>query len=369
MLSMLDRYILRSLLINYLITMGIMISLYVVLDMFVNMDEFTEQGYPALTVAANIADFYVPNVFLFFAQLSGVITLFACMATVARLRKQNEMTAILASGVSLYRVAAPVVVFGIATTVLLVIDTELVIPRLAHKLARDQDDVDGKRAYEVLFLRDRDNALLSAGQFHPRNRDLQNLLVLTRDPGTGSIAATLEADRASWEAPDNTRPYGRWRLERGRLTTREFSSGDTIGPREGKTVSYPRFYESDLSPKAIQLRQAEGWIRFLSLGQLREMQAEVHADLAAVVRARHTRVATPVVSMILLLLGLPFFLDRSPGNVLGDAGKCMLLCGLCYVVTFVAQSVHSESASALPTWIPIFIFAPVSIVLIDRIRT
>ena len=54
MLSVLDRYILRSLLINYLIAIGTMISLYVVLDLFVNMDEFTEQGYPLVTVVKNV---------------------------------------------------------------------------------------------------------------------------------------------------------------------------------------------------------------------------------------------------------------------------------------------------------------------------
>ena len=43
MLTVLDRYLLRSLLVNYLIGLGVMLSLYVVLDMFVNMDEFTEQ--------------------------------------------------------------------------------------------------------------------------------------------------------------------------------------------------------------------------------------------------------------------------------------------------------------------------------------
>ncbi len=172
MMTILDRYILRSLLINYVITLGVMISLYVVLDMFVNMDEFTEQGYPVSTVISNIVDYYAPNVFLFFAQLSGVITLFACMATIARLRKQNEVTAMLASGVSLYRVAAPIIAFGLASTALLVIDTEWLIPSVAHKLARDHDDVDGKKAYEVLFQRDRNGALLSAGRFHTTDHDL-----------------------------------------------------------------------------------------------------------------------------------------------------------------------------------------------------
>jgi len=368
MLTILDRYILRSLIINYAIVMGVMISLYAVLDMFVNMDEFTEHGYPLLTVVGNIVDYYLPNTLLFFAQLSGVITLFAAVATIARLRRQNELTAILASGVSLYRIAAPALAFGLATTLLYVVDTEWAIPAVAHKLARDHDDVDGKRAYEVLFLKDRGGALLSAGQFHPTTQDLRRMLVLTRDEN-GSVVETLEADRAVWEPPDEVMPVGRWRLQRGRTTTRVAYRGEGLGPREGKEVSHPAIYESDLSPKEIQLRQAEGWIRFLSLRQLDEILGETSAERAATLQTKHVRLAAPIVSIIMLLLGLPFFLDRSPANVLTDAGKCMLVVGLCYVVTFVAQNVRPESASALPAWIPIFVFAPVAIVLIDRIRT
>ncbi|MFQ5592264.1 MAG: LptF/LptG family permease, partial [Phycisphaerae bacterium] len=344
MFTVLDRYILRSLLVNYLITLGVMISLYVVLDMFVNMDEFTEQNRSVVTVISNIADYYAPNVFLFFAQLSSVITLFACVATIARLRKQNEVTAILASGVSLYRVAAPIIAFGLATTALLVIDTEWVIPSVAHKLARDHDDVDGQRAYEVLFLRDRNGALLSAARFHPKRHDLSNLLVFRRDD-RGAITETLEADHAVWKGPDNTRPYGRWCLQRGRRTTRVFTETATLGPREDKRVTYPEEYETDLSPDVIQLRQAEGWMRYLSLSQLRDLQADESADLAAIVRGKHARIAAPIIGVVMLLLGLPFFLDRSPANVLSDAGKCVLACGSCYVVAFVSQSVRPESPS------------------------
>ncbi len=368
MLTILDRYILRSLLMNYLVTLAVMVSLYVVLDLFVNMDEFTEHGYPAPEVLRNMIDFYWPNLFLYFAQLSGVITLFACVATVARLRTLNELTAILASGVSLYRVAAPVLAFGLATTVLLIVDTEWLVPSVAHKLSRDHDDADGKRAYEVLFLRDRDGALLSAGRFHPTHHDLERLLVLTR-AADGTVIKTLEADRATWEPPGDSRPRGRWKLQRGKRTTRVFRNGSTLGPREHKRVSYPAYYESDLGPREIQLRQSEGWISFLSLAQLRKLQSSESADRAAIARTRHARIAAPLVGMVLLLLGLPFFLDRSPANVLSDAGKCMIACGLCYVVTFVAQSIQPESESALPAWIPIFIFATIATVLIDRIRT
>ena len=368
MLSILDRYILRSLLINYLIAIGAMISLYVVLDLFVNMDEFTEQGYPLTTVVKNIISYYAPNVLLYYAQLSGVITLFACMASLARMRKLNELTAILASGVSLYRVAAPIVAFGIATTGILIVDTEILIPGVAHLLSRDHDDADGTKAYEVLFLRDHNGDLLSAAQFHPTRHDLKKLLLLQRDE-SGAMAGILAADHAEWEPPTPVRPMGRWVLDRGRQRVRTVCEDRHFGPSECVEESFPRYYETDLGPDEIQLRQSEGWLRFLSLKQLREVRGHGTADTMTALQTKHTRIATPIVAMILLLLGLPCFLDRSPANILRDAGRCVGLCGLCYVVTFVAQSIRPASESALPAWIPIFIFATVAMVLIDRIRT
>ena len=368
MFTILDRYILRSLLFNYLIALSVMISLYVVLDLFVNMDEFVEDKPNALTLVRNVASYYGPNIFLYFTQLSGVITLFACMSTIARARRYNEMTAILSSGVSLYRVAAPVLLFGLVSTMLLVINTELLIPRVAHLLSRDRDDVDARHAYEVLFQRDRDNALLSAGRFHPVNRDLQRLLVLVRDD-SGAIERTIEADRAAWVPIGDSREHGRWKLERGRETTRILRNHPGLGPQEGEETRLIDWYDSDLSPEEIQLRQQQGWVSYLSLAQLDELLAAGTPLRGDIIQIKHSRIAAPIVSVVLLLLGLPFFLDRSPANVLSDAGKCMLVCGLCYVVTFVAQSIRPETQSALPAWIPIFVFATVAMVMIDRIRT
>lgn len=368
MLTILDRYLLRSLMINYVIGLGVMISLYIALDMFVNMDEFTEHGYPLATVIANIADFYLPNILLYFAQLSGVITAFACFAVLSRMRKLNEMTAILASGVSLYRVALPIFAFGIATTALLVIDSEFLIPRVAHKLARDHDDAGNARAYEVVFLRDRGDALVSAEQFHPVTKDLRNMLVIRRD-GKGRVMETIEADHATWEPPHATGESGHWKLERPRQTSRSRHQSTPLAPREDLKVSYPDTYPSDLSPEAIQVRQAEGWIRFLSLSALKRIEMDDAPNRSEIMRTRHGRVAQPIVAVVLLLLGLPFFLDRSRGNVLADTGKCLAVCGVCYVVTFVAQGIRPETVSPLPAWIPIFVFGTLAMVLLDRVKT
>lgn len=368
-MTILDRYILRSLLFNYVIAVGVMLCMYVVLDLFVNLDEFTESDPSLAQLFVNLLDYYLPNLGLYFAQLSTAMVTFACLLTVARMRTQNEMTAILSSGVSLYRVAVPIVAFAVTTSLLLVVDTEVLIPHLAPELVRKHEDVGTGREREVLFLPDRDNALLSAGRFLPETGELRHLLVLSRD-ADGSAYDWLEADVARWDPPLTPGRAGRWLLTRGRRETLVTSTDSAdLGPRTERVPSYPRTYESNLSPRDIMLRQAEGWVRYLSLAQLRELQETQVADLATLVQTRHQRIATPIVSIIMLLLGLPFFLDRSPANILSDASKAMLVCGLCYVVTFCTQNLRPDSLSALPSWIPIFIFATVAVVLLDRLRT
>ena len=367
-MNTIDRYIMRSLLTNYVISLLVMLCLYVMLDMFVNMDEFTEDGSPPLTVLASIFDYYWPNLFLCFSQLSGAITLFSCMAVLARMRRLNEMTAILASGVSLYRVARPIVIFGISTSMLLVVDTEFVIPSVAHLLARDHDDADGQRAYEVLFVKDRNNALLSAGEFHPKTRQLKRILILVRDE-YAKVAQTIEADSAVWEPPPVPDEPGRWILTRGQQVSRVMYEDEVFGPRYGVSSSLVQYYVSDLSPEQLLLRQAEGWIKYLSLSQLRAQENRRDTDMSTILRAKHQRVTAPILSMVLLLLGLPFFLDRSPANVLSDTGKCILACGGCFLMSFVGQSMRPESGSAFIAWLPIFLFATLAMVLIGRIRT
>ncbi|MCL2330161.1 MAG: LptF/LptG family permease, partial [Phycisphaerae bacterium] len=142
-MKILDRYILKSFFYSYFMSLFVMISMYVVLDLFVNFDKFT--GKPAFTVLRNIIDFYGYNVPLYFSQLSGVITSFAACITMARLHRQNEVTAMLASGSSLYRIALPIIFAGLAMNALLVIDQEVILPSVADKLARDRTDVEGEQ--------------------------------------------------------------------------------------------------------------------------------------------------------------------------------------------------------------------------------
>jgi lipopolysaccharide export LptBFGC system permease protein LptF len=209
MFKTLDRYILRAFFTNYLIALAVMIGLYVTLDLFVNLDEFTSvQGATKMQIIAKIVDFYGYNLLLYFAQLAGVILLVAACCTLGRFHRTNELTAVLASGTSLYRVATPVLLAALAMNGLWFVDQEFLIPRFADKLARTHKDVEGRNSFAVWFQPDRDNALVSASKFHPRIKEIRGMIVIKRDDA-GRMAEVIRADQARWDEERNVW-YRKW---------------------------------------------------------------------------------------------------------------------------------------------------------------
>lgn len=363
MLTTLDRYIMRHFVVNYLIAIASMIGLYVVLDLFFNLDEFVESGRGALRVVGNILSYYGYNMFLYFAQISGVITLFAGACTLARMQKANELVGIMAAGTSLHRVAVPVVLAGLAANLLWMVDQEVIIPRFAPKLARAHEDVEGDRARDLYFISDRDNALLTAWDFRPRLRQIRQLVVLRRDT-SGSFTECITADRAVWDERAH-----HWRLERGVVHRRASATGE-LGSSDQSERAPIEVYESDLTPDELVLRQATMWHDLLSLRQLRQLAERNYVDPEEVSRIRHARFALPFMNLLLLLLGIPFFLTREPSGVLVQSAKCLFNAGLCFTVTFVSHNVvQSEAFPALTAWFPLMVFGPVAIIYLDGLKT
>jgi lipopolysaccharide export system permease protein len=364
----LDRYLLRSFFFNYVASLFVMVSMYVVMDLFFNLDEFTEGRKTLPQVLLNIANYYAYNIPLYFRQLSGVITLFAACVTLARIQWANETTAMLASGVSLYRMAAPIVGAGFCMNVLLVVNNELVLPSVAPKLARSRDDVEGARGnYDLWFAKDGNN-LVNARRFRPMAGEIRGLYVVElgqRENG-GRLAGAITADKAEWDAAARG-----WKLVGGKhydLSQEEMSSVTPVSMK---------FYSSGLSPDDMVLRKMSAWTDFLSTSQLNELVNQDAARRGEVEHIKHKRFTEPIYNMILLLLGISFFMNRLPESVLTQGAKALGACALSLMLAFAAQHLvvpigillHCAIPPALPAWVPIFLFGPIAILLLDNVKT
>jgi lipopolysaccharide export system permease protein len=364
-INTLDRYLLRGFTYSYVVSVVILISLYIVLDLFANLDEFTSNDKTTLQIIGDILSYYAYHSFLYFAQVAGMITLVAGCFTLARLQRTRELVAMIAGGISLYRVALPIIMAGIGFNMLWVLDQEVIIPHIADKLVRSHNEASARRTFELWFLEDRNNTLLSAMMYDPNTHTMEDVIAIERD-ADGQIVSKISADAADWDAEK-----GCWKLSRGVRYARSIEKADFVisGEMGRKPVEY---YYSDWQPADLNLRQSANWTWFLSSSQLSDLLKKPHLvpNLNEIVSAKHIRMTQPILNMLLLLLGLPFFLNREPSNVLISVGLCLLAAISCFMLSFVSQAMASSvDYPALAAWLPIFVYGPLAAILMENVKT
>lgn len=364
-IKILDRYLLRAFTYSYVVSAAILIAMYIILDLFANLDEFTKNDASTWQIISDIAAFYTYHSFLFYAQVAGMITLVAAAFTLARLQRTHELTAMLAGGISLYRVALPLILGGLASTVLWAIDQEVIIPRIADQLSLGHDEMGGRRSYALWFLKDRNNTLLSAMVYDPNKQRMEQMIAMERN-AEGQITAKISADAADWNEAK-----GCWELTRGIRHARSVDRANfVIAAQMGRTPL--QYYESDWRPPELLLRQVTNWTWYLNVRQLTALLQKPHLipNINEVISARHIRLTQPILNLLLLFLGLPFFLNRAPNNVLISVGMCLAVALSCFVLAFVSQALAASAAyPALAAWLPIIVFGPLAVILMENVKT
>lgn len=426
-MKILDRYIIKQYLINFGILLLVIMLLFIVVDMIVDLDEFIQGGQRwaqhrlvvreaeamaidprrlqdlvddnaearqvadalgidepsaaallgrlqpgmlsvAVGIIYKIADFYGPLMILAYVFSSGLLVVAGTGFTFAALQRNRELTAILASGVSMYRVAAPVIVVGSVLSLVNLPLQEFVVPPLAQKLARDKSHVryETVPGQPVLFAPDGQGNLLVASDFEPATEMLFGMDVLLRNEqgiGTGRIMAT----EAVWDEQQRG-----WRLAQGLLIAAQAVEGEQLGP----TVREPQpidFYPSDLTPKLLLARRRSIYPQLLAYDTLREMQTNPAVEPR--LRYKFTQIiwsrwSMVVLNVLILVMGLPFFLQRGGTNMLIQGVKAA---GVCVGAWAGGVVMLQAGATFLPpvaaAWFPVVIYMIVAALLLQTIKT
>ena len=375
-MKLIDRYIIRQYCINFAILLVILLLLFVLVDLIFNLDEFLEAGQVradqwggvVLGTAYSILDYYYPLTVLMYVFFSGMIAVAAMGFTFASLQRNRELTALLASGVSLYRVAMPVIVVGIAFNALALPAREFVLPHVAPKVMRSVKNVkhDTMESFRVWFAPAGDGNLLSAQQFDVASSVLKEPVLIKRD-AEGLTRRRITAQRATWQAD-----RGGWRLEEATVWR-----WDPTGQRRGRVGDRrdrpALFYASDLSPEVLISRQASKYARFMSVEKLQSLKgsAALQPGLRRqIVQAIWSRFSLLVLNVLVLVMGLPFFLRAMRGNMLHQA---ILASTVVFTVwgggLVMLQMSPPGIGPVVAAWLPVVICLPLSAVLLQFVRT
>lgn len=263
-----------------------------------------------------VIDFYWPRLFQFYAFLFGVVVIGATGFTLTQFHRNRELTAVLAAGVSLHRVALPLIIAALGLNVLQFANRELMLPRLAPQLLRGHGDL-GQRelaGFRAEMVRDGQGQVFHAREYRPDEQRMHNVTVWVVDRETFRLESRIRADSATWTGDG-------WALENGRV----FQVGREIG-RDLDRRGTVEFIASDLDPQTLLLRRYQQFRQMLSLrqiGELSERESMFSSSQRALFeRVRYGRFAQFLVNMFAFLIALPFFLIREPRNLFVQAVGC-----------------------------------------------
>ncbi len=376
-MRILDRYMLRQYVQVFFICWCSLTGLYVVFDAFNYLDEFMRFAEGHGSLLEIMGRFYIFRSISFFDRVSAVLAVISAIFTVTWIQRHNELTAMMAAGISRRRVVFPVVVASAAVSLLAAANREFVIPNIADELTRDPADLSGESGRDFRPRYDHQNEFLfRAKQTVIAEQRLDEPNFLLR-PSLDAQGRQIVAEHCYYRPAEGDHPSGY--LFKAVTQPREMLTEPTLTLDGRPVVITPVSAGGWLEPDELfvvsevdfeQLAGGTKWRQFSSVRELTTSLSNSALDFGADVRvAIHSRILQPILDVTLLFLGLPMVLRRERGNIFIAIGLCGALIAGFMMVSTGCQYLGSSYLvqPALAAWLPLMMFVPAAAVLYDRV--
>jgi lipopolysaccharide export system permease protein len=371
-----NRYVLRQFLSVFAICFASLTGLYIVIDAFGHLDHFSHYAEKQGSLFGVIAEYYSYHSLSFFDATSGILAMVSAMFTVAWLQRHQELTPILAAGISKVRAIKPILAAAVVVSLIAVANRELVIPRIRDQLTRDTKDLGGDAARPIEARFDRSDILIGGAKVVLAERKIvKPSFVLPTELWT--YGKQIVAVEAIYCDATEARPAGF--LMGGVSVPSTLDQQPTLSLDGQPIVFTPHdtpwlapgqaFVASDL-PFTL-LASGGAWRRYASFNELITELNTPGVDLGADVRvAVHARMVKPLMDGTLLMLGLPLMLSRRNRNVFFSISLCLGIATAFMLVTLASQSLGGLGVlrPSLAAWLPLLIFVPVAAGMSQTLR-
>jgi lipopolysaccharide export system permease protein len=317
---------------------------------------------------SRISIYLLPNLLLFsipMASTLGVIIAFT------RMTGDNEILALKAAGISLYRLLIPVIIVALFTTGLTALASTILIPQSSialkqtfYQLAREKIE-QGIQAREfsdsikdvVVYV---DRIDKQSGQWHgvfisdQRNRQTP----LTIIAQSGSLNADLDMMTVNLLLRNGS-------IHRNSSTVSQTISFSNYNLQLPLTPGAPmqKGHKKDLAPAELLAKAAE-----LEAASAEDPQRKALLSGAAIgmIIEFHKRFALPVGCLILTILALPLALQSKPGRSKAGLPLALLFFFIYYIMLSFAKSVAETSGLpiGLVIWSPNLVFGILTLLIL-----
>ncbi|WP_020473917.1 LptF/LptG family permease [Zavarzinella formosa] len=368
-MTILDRMLFAAFLRSYFICLTSMMSLYVVVDLFTNIDDFFVPGRRITEVLEHIGTYYGYRMLQFYDRLCEAISLLAAMFTIAIVQRNNELIPVLSAGVSTHRLLRPIFIGAIMMLSLGIINQELIIPRIAGALVTDREDFDGTRDLVVQGTYDANRVHVEGVRATRKEMKVERFYVTL--PETAASRMThISAQFAQYVPPQENVPLsGGWMLTGA--SPPEISEG-SFDPKMIKLIDPGKYFVWVREATFTAVTRGQKTLGFASTSEMFQLMHRTDVGRMNQLAVNfHMRMTRPIIGMILVIMGISIILRDQTRHVIISSGMCLGLCALFFGSIYVSKYLGNGDyvSPAMAAWIPVLIFGPFAAVLYDAIHT
>ena len=376
-MRLLDRYLLRELLLPLTYCLGGFLISYISFDLFSSLTDFQK----AKLTAGDILEYYVDRTpeFLVTSYLMPMSLLLALLYALTNHARHNELTAMRAAAIPLWRIAMPYFGVGLAFSLAMFYLNEELSPQGSEAAERvkarhnpDEWKAAGKTWQpNVFFKNDAARRSWRIGIYHMvSNTMIRPHVEWTREDGS---RLQIDAEAASWikhrwvftnaEQMIYSREIGA--LPEVVRTNQIIVLGLAETPRMIKSeIKIAALSESVRSFKRVQLSSGA----ILDYLKLHPRLDRAHANRLRTLL--HSRLAVPWICLVIVLIAVPFGALPGRRNVFVGVASSIFICFTFFIMKDLTLALGSSGRVApwLAAWIPNLFFAGTGIVLMWRVR-
>jgi lipopolysaccharide export system permease protein len=367
-MNLLDRQLVISYVKSYVGCVVSLLGLYVVVDLFMNIDDFAQGKDGLVPVLVHIGTYYGMNVWQYFDRMCEAMILLAAMFTVAQTQRNNELLPLLSAGVSTHRVVRPVLFCGAFFLAVSVLNQEFMIPYFGSALLRNRDDPEGDKDSAVNGVFDSNGINYHGEKAQRKGFIVYDFSCLMPEAYTEGGLINLHAKEARYVPGEGAKKSG-WLLTG--VQTQNDLDPKHLPPNLEMLDVGSFFVKTDEIDYEVMTRRRE-WFRFASTARLREELSRPDSTrLASMAVLFHMRLTRPVLGMLLVVMGLGVILQNPNRKVFISAGLCLVLCAVFFAACFLFKHLGDNEylTPALSAWMPVLLFGPLSVALFDAIHT
>lgn len=363
--QIIDNYILSSFLFYFALLLSSFVLMTHVYTFFELLGDVLRNKIPMMKVATYLF-FLTPKLIY---DSTPVSVLVAVLVTFGILTKNNEVIALKACGVSLYRMAIPVLAAACALSGFLFLFDFYIIPDANRTQDAIRNEIKGRPVQT--YLRPDRKWIFGEGSriyyyryFEASEGVMGDVHVYELDPASFRLVRHIAAERARWEPALDT-----WIFQNG--WARDFKNGLEAGfhPFQAGTATFsnlrepPQYFLKEVKQdKQMNFAELAGYIRELRQSGFDTIRLQVQY---------HRKFSVPLFAVIMALNAVPFAFLAAHRGAMAGIGISLGIAVAYWAVSSLFEQVGNvnQLPAELAAWSPDAVFTLTGLYFLARMRT